>query len=59
MPKLKKGQVGRYVVWPKDLDKWLQDKAKEHGLNSPQKFAVMSLMGDMQRTDDVPQKRAS
>lgn len=50
MPKLKEGNIGRYIVLPKQLDKWLEKKAKQHGLNSPQKFAVM-VLSDAQRSE--------
>jgi hypothetical protein len=58
MPKLKEGSVGRYVVLPKQLDKWLEKKAKQHGLNSPQKYAVM-VLSDIQRTESEQQKAAA
>ena len=48
MPKLKKGSVGRYVVLPESLDRWLEKKAKQHGLSSPQKFLVMLASGARQ-----------
>ena len=57
MPKLKEGHIGRYVVLPKQLDKWLEKKAKERGLNSPQKFAVM-VLSDAQRAE-TEQKAAA
>jgi hypothetical protein len=57
MPKLKDGNIGRYIVLPKQLDKWLQKKAGIHGLNSPQKFAVM-VLSDAQRAEAEQQKAA-
>lgn len=50
MPKLKEGHIGRYMVLPKQLDRWLEKKAKERGLTSPQKFAVM-VLSDAQRAE--------
>lgn len=57
MPKLKDGHVGRYVVLPRQLDKWLQKQAQKHGLNSPQKYAVM-VLSDAQRSEAEQQKAA-
>jgi hypothetical protein len=51
MPKLKDGNVGRYVVLPKQLDKWLQKQARDRGLNSPQKFLVM-LASDAKQAEN-------
>lgn len=40
MPKLKKGHVGRYVVLPEQLDKWLEKQAAKSGLRSVQQCLV-------------------
>lgn len=56
----KKGNVGRYVTWSSEIDRWLKEAAKKRGHNSSQEL-VREILRDARMADlnSQPQQQAA